>query len=229
MRPWRSRTRVLSASAWAAPRSSREAAPPPSPGTGSGWSGSRVLGHDAGHLQREERVPARSLVDAQQGLTRKRGAQTVAQQAMQRAHAQRADRHPLQSLGRQRRLDVRRLGGVAQTSCEEDDERGGAEPSQGKHQGMRRRWIEPLNVVDRDHRRPLLAQSQQRVTYRNGERAAINRIARGLLPEQRNLERSTPRRREQGKTSSTTPSNRSPRPTCPRPRSASVGRATSTL
>jgi hypothetical protein len=161
---------------------------------GNGLSGSAYSDATRGHLQSEERVPARPLVDTQQGLARKRGTQTVAQEAMQRAHAQRADLHPLQSLGRQRRLDVRRLGGVAQTSCEEDDERGGVEPSHSKYEGMRRRWIEPLNVVDGDHRRPLLAQSQQRVAHRDGERAAINRIARSLPPEQRDLERSTARR-----------------------------------
>jgi hypothetical protein len=51
-----------------------------------------VLVQNPGQLQREERISARPLVDAQQSLARKRSAEPVAQEPMEGADAKRSYR-----------------------------------------------------------------------------------------------------------------------------------------
>ena len=87
------------------------------------------------------------------------------------------------------------------------------EPAQRKRQRARRGRVEPLDVVDSDQDRRPIAQKLQHVVHRHRERTAIDGITRRLLPKQRDLERTPPRRRNAGRTSSRTSSNRSPSPT----------------
>ncbi len=71
-------------------------------GTGSGWEridgdGRRVEG--TGELQRIERITARNLVQAQHRRAREHPAEPVANQALDRAQAERADRQTLDVSG----------------------------------------------------------------------------------------------------------------------------------
>ena len=84
-------------------RSSRAASPSSVAGTASGASGSTSDFERTGELEREERVPARLLVDAKQGLTRERTSEPVAQEAMESADAERAEPQPLDTLERRAR------------------------------------------------------------------------------------------------------------------------------
>ncbi len=60
---------------------------------------------NAGQLQREERISARRLVDAEQCLARERDADSIEQEAMQRANAQRSHREPFDTLRIERLLE----------------------------------------------------------------------------------------------------------------------------
>ena len=62
-------------------------------------------------------------------------------------------------------------------SREENTDGAGVEPPKGEHQRVRRRRIEPLNVVDGDQGWSALAQDLQHVAHRNRESAAIDGIA----------------------------------------------------
>jgi hypothetical protein len=49
----------------------------------------------------------------------------------------------------------------------------GPEPARDELQSRARRAVEPLDVVDGDHERPLGRQDEERVQYRDGDRVAI--------------------------------------------------------
>ena len=68
-------------------------------------------------------------------------------------------------------------------------------PSQceGKHPGRGR--VEPLDIVDCQQDRPLLAQQAKHVAYRHAKRTVINGILSRLFSEQRDVERPSPRHR----------------------------------
>ena len=76
--------------------------------------------------------------------------------------------------------------------------------------GSRRRPIEPLDVVDRDDERPGPGEPLQDVAHRDGERTSSTGSVEH--PQQRDLERRLLGTLRDGRTSSTTPSTRSPSP-----------------
>ena len=71
-------------------------------------SGSGSDGFVPRSSQREERIPARLLVDPEQGLACELSAETIAQEAMERADAERTDREPADALRVERLLELRR-------------------------------------------------------------------------------------------------------------------------
>ena len=152
----------------------------------------------AGQLQCEERIPARPLVDAEQRLASERPPQAVVQEPMERADAERTDRQPLQALRCERLLELRRLGPVGEPPGEQHEHRARGEPSQGERECAGRGCIEPLHVVDGEQHGLPLAEQVQRIADRHGQGALIDGSVRGLLPEQRDLERASPRPRDQG-------------------------------
>ena len=136
---------------------------------------------NACQLQREERVTAGPLVDAEQRLAAERPPETVAQQPMERADAERSNRQPLDAPRLQRLLQPGRLGAGDKPPGEQHENRARSESSQRKREGARRGRIEPLNIVDRKQNRLLLAEQVQHVAHRHAERAVIDRIVCGLL------------------------------------------------
>ena len=136
---------------------------------------------NACQLQREERITAGPLVDAEQRLAGERPPETVVQQPMERADAERSNRQPLDAPRIQRLLQPGRLGASDEPPGEQHENRARSESSQRKRKRARRGRVEPLNVVDRKQNRLPLAEQVQHVAYRHAERAVINRIVGGLL------------------------------------------------
>ena len=78
---------------------------------------------NACQLQREERITARPLVDAEQRLAGERPPEAVVQEPMERADAERSHPQPLDALRIQRLLQPRRLGAIDEPSGEQHENR----------------------------------------------------------------------------------------------------------
>ena len=120
-------------------------------------------------------------MDAEQRLAGERPPETVVQQPMERADAERSNRQPLDAPRIQRLLQPGRLGAGDRPPGEQHENRARSESSQRERKRARRGRVEPLNVVDRKQNRLPLAEQVQHVAYRHAERAVINRIVCGLL------------------------------------------------
>jgi len=151
----------------------------------------------AGELHREERIPTRPLVDAEQRLACEGPVEPVAQERVERADAERSHRQPLDALRAERVLQLRRLGAVDAPSGEQHEHTARSEPSHGERKCAQRGGVEPLHVVDGNEDRLPFAEKLQHVVHRHGERAAIDRAV-CLLAEERDLECPPPRRRQLG-------------------------------
>ncbi len=151
---------------------------------------------NASELQREERISARPLLDADQRLAREGPAEPVVQELVERAHAERPHRHPPDPLRTKPRVDFRRLRSIGEPSGEQHENIVRGKPSQGERKRARRRWVEPLDVVDGDQNRFLFAEKLHHVAHRDGERAMIDSLTRRLLSQHRDLERVPSRCRE---------------------------------
>jgi hypothetical protein len=132
-------------------------------------------------LQREERISARPLVDSDQRLAREGPAEPVVQELVERAHAERPHRYPLELLRIKPRVDSRRLRSIGEPSGEQHENIVRGKPSQGECKRARRGWVEPLDVVDGDQNRFLFAEKLHHVAHRDGERAVIDSLTRRLL------------------------------------------------
>jgi hypothetical protein len=82
---------------------------------------------------------------------------------------------------------VRRRGGE-----QEEDWLVVPQASHRERERARRRGVEPLDVVDREHKRPFRSENLHGVSHGDAERARIHRTSRCLLHEQRDLERAAP-------------------------------------
>jgi hypothetical protein len=144
-------------------------------------SGVDVPIQHSGELQGEERVAARSLVELEQRLAREWPAEPVEEQPMQRADAQRRDRETPDSLRAECRLDARARRRVADPLGGQHEHGACREPADRECERVRRRGVEPLEVVDRDQQRHVLGEQLQRATGRDRERARVDRIIGRLL------------------------------------------------
>ena len=185
-------------------------------------------GQSARDLEREERVPPGALVDAEQRLPRKRRSQAITQEPMKRARTQWSDGDALHAVDAEGMFELGLPRLVAQPLGEQDGHGVRVQPPQGERQRVRRRRVEPLDVVDRNERGPTLAQQLQRIANRHRDRAARDGVVHRLTSEQRDLERAPAWGGRSGSTSSTIGSRRSPRPAYVSPRSGSEGRDDST-
>jgi hypothetical protein len=68
------------------------------------------------------------------------------------------------------------------------------EASQREGECARRRGVEPLDVVDRHDDRLPLAHQAEHIAYGRRERARVGGLVRRVIPQQRDLERPSPRR-----------------------------------
>jgi hypothetical protein len=86
------------------------------------------LVEDTRQLEREERVSARALVNAQQRLPGEGPPDTVTQESVDCADAERSDWKPLDTVRGKRSLELCRLRAVDATTCEEEAHAFPAEP-----------------------------------------------------------------------------------------------------
>ena len=77
---------------------------------------------------------------------------------------------------------------VREPSRKQQKHRARVEPPQREREGVRRRSVEPLEVVDRDDRRALLGERVEAVTHRECERARIDGVRRRVLDQERSFE-----------------------------------------
>ena len=169
---------------------------------------------NACQLQREERITAGPLVDAEQRLAGERPPETVAQQPMERADAERSNRQPLDALRIQRLLQPGRLGASDEPPGEQQENRARSESSQRERKRARRGRVEPLNVVDGNQNRLPLA--EQAAARRVPPRRARGDQQDRLWPPRvgaRSRAHVASASRSKGRRPSRTSSNRSPSPT----------------
>ena len=155
-----------------------------------------LLGEYSRQLQRKERIPARPLVDPKQRLARERPLHPVAQQPVQRPRAEWSHGHASDPVRTECSFELRPRCRLSAPPCEEKTDRSRAQPPDGERERMRGRRVEPLSIVNRDQRRPTLAQQLQRVAHRDRKRAPIDGLAGRLLPEQRDFQRAPSRRQQ---------------------------------
>lgn len=147
-----------------------------------------------GKLQGVERVAARHLVQSQHRGARERPAEPVANDALDRAQAERADEQSLDASAK-RLLERGRL--PAAPTSEERPDGLTIEPPQSERQRIGRRRVEPLDVIDRDHDRTTFGQRREGAVHSHRKRTGVCcRSVAVPVEQKRSLERPPPRSRE---------------------------------
>ena len=145
-----------------------------------------MLDQRSPHLQREQRVAQRRLDDPSQQLPRQTQPEPLGQQPSGRAEAQRTDLQTLQHSALERPLQ---RGPTTGTPGEQEANRLVLEPTSRERERVRRRTIEPLDVVDRDQHRAASGQRTQPIQQAKVDRMLSWRDVRRLGPQQRHLQR----------------------------------------
>jgi hypothetical protein len=143
-------------------------------------------------LEGEECVPTRLLVDAASHRTRERHAEPLAEQALNRTEAQRADVDPLEIA---RAVEHHRWGRVAALRQQHPDPLSARAP-QREREGGAARAVEPLDVVDRNHERRLACEPPEKLEDADGDRPRIERSTLGVLEQESHGERPPLRHRQ---------------------------------
>ena len=146
-------------------------------------------------FERVERIPARHLVQPEQGRPGQSMGEQAAQDLMRRADAERPDPDPLDPAVVEGVLHRGRLLRLAEPPRPEQRDVGLRQSPQRKPDCACRRGVEPLQVVDRDHE-PVLGKQLEGAPNRDSERPLVDAVPRCLLDQQRDLERLAPGRRQ---------------------------------
>jgi hypothetical protein len=155
-----------------------------------------VLPQRAPDLERVERVAAGGLVQLPQRRPGERRAEAAAEQLVQRAQAERAETEPVHVPGERPFQLERRPSAPVAPSRHQQADRLVPEPLRREPDQVRRRRVEPLDVVERERHGVLPREHPQRGQEREGDRPAFRR-ALGLVGEQHgDLERRALRRRQ---------------------------------
>ena len=159
-------------------------------GTGNGSEWCAVRSQDARQLHREERVPARLLTDAQQGLPAEARSESVEEQTVQGSGAQRPDRHTQQVIWRECPLNSVGLRSVERPPSEQHQNGTGREPAEAQRRARRMR-THP--ATGRHRRQPgsvrVLAELLEHIAHREGDGTVVDRGAGGRVAEHRDAER----------------------------------------
>src|SRR5436190_4478266 len=115
---------------------------------------------------------------------------------MERADAERSHRQTPNALGVERALEHRRLCAAAEPPREQEPYALRGKPSQRERERAGRRGVEPLEVVDREENRLALGEHLQGAARGDPECARLACTCGRVLEEQRDLERTSLRRRE---------------------------------
>ena len=139
-------------------------------------------------LQREERIATRSSDQANEQPTRKRHTEPIPNQVIQRRNRQRPRDNPLQAILRQRTAEGKRQVGPSLHASRQHQPRLWRETAGCELKYARRRRIEPLRIVDRNHQRPLGGKRSEHPDERRCDRLRIRRRLR-LYAHQRHPQR----------------------------------------
>lgn len=96
-------------------------------------------------------------------------------------------------------LEPGRRRALPRSAGEHETHRSGFEPVERERERRRRCRVEPLDVVDRDDNGLVGREQLERAPDTGGDRARIDFHGRAFFEEQRQLERSAPRSRQEGK------------------------------
>ena len=141
-------------------------------------------------LERKQRIAARDLGDAPQRRPRKDVVEVRADDVVQRTEAERAEMDPLDSPG-ERTVQPERIAGTLILNAQRGDDTDApiADPSQRECERLRRRAVEPLLIVDRQHHRRRGGEQAQQRQHRHRDGARARRRAVRARAHQRDLER----------------------------------------
>jgi hypothetical protein len=152
------------------------------------WSEAALPRHGFGDLEREERIPSRRAVDGAPARARERYVGMRADDALELTGRERPQQSARDPVRRKRSVDLQRCTGiVASYRCEETDALPADEAPEDKPEGIARRRVEPLRVIDRDKRRPVRRDAGDRGQRPTGEGDAIEFAGR-VRPPERNAE-----------------------------------------
>ena len=151
----------------------------------------------AAQLERKERVARGRLLHAGELGPCQLEPQPLLEQVPHGGERQRADGQPLEPLVRERALELDRARKVrSQPQSGQEHDRLVSETPERDLERARRRWVEPLDIVEGDEDRRLLGQGTKNVQHRKPDCVRIGRRLAGLHEQQRHLERPPPGRRE---------------------------------
>ena len=120
-------------------------------------------------------------MDAEQRLALEHAIEAVTQERVQRSEAEGSERQTFDVVNPECLLELGRLCAVRGPSNQQQAHPTRLEPAERERERAHRRCIEPLQVVDRNNRRPLSCKRLQDVPDRDCERAWIDGFRRGLL------------------------------------------------
>jgi hypothetical protein len=153
-----------------------------------------ALIEEPGDLQRVQRVPGRRLCDPDERRARKRPPQAPGDDPVQRGDRERPELEPLQA---PRMSDAVEHVRVRRAQREERPDRLVRQPPERELDRSRRRRVEPLDVVDREHDLPGRGQLAEEREHRRSDQAPLRGTV-GLDAEQRDVERVALRARKGG-------------------------------
>ena len=160
--------------------------------------GQRLSGVDlpsegTAELESEKRIATRGFVETQQRGACEHSAEPRLQDRLQRAGTERADMQALDQARVWCELELGDRTAGTEPAGEHEPDVLALQSPQRERQHARRRRVEPLDVVDRDHDRLALGEQLQRAANSHRKGAEVDRLVRLVLKEQGGLERATPR------------------------------------
>ena len=136
-------------------------------------------------LEREQRVPARGGMDPAEGRAGEPDVESVLQDLTQGTEAHGSNRDAFDLLAVDLTIQVQRQGHrCLDPTSQQDPDRLVAKPADREAEGDDRRWVEPLDVVDRNQDGSVSRQGPKRVEERDRDRALVGRHSFGLLAQE---------------------------------------------
>ena len=146
-------------------------------------------------LEREERVAAGSVREPDEQRPRQGRPEPAADQVVQRRHRERSDDDPLTTVVRQRTREPERQVGVSFDPPRHEQREPGRQPPRREREGLLRRRVEPLDVVDRQQHGAPRRERVQDGDQRGRGRSRVRRLVR-LSEQERRFERAPLQRRQ---------------------------------
>jgi hypothetical protein len=135
-------------------------------------------------------------MNAEQRLVREDASQATAEEGVDGADTERAERQPVDALRRECSLDLRPLRTFRGAPGQQQDNPACPEAAHRERERVRRGSVKPLQVIDCDYLRSLLRKQLERISDGDSERTRIHGARRVVNEKKCALERTAPRRRQ---------------------------------